>query len=207
MNHTAHESIQMCYMILVKTAIATAHTVSENAVHRWLWHGITFLHSKEKVSGYWISFLKMTSIRSVVTSSRCGDEAFLAKMYPTHICQYPVVFAVKGLINIWKSAYSNQTRWLFSTKWKSVWQSAEYVKLYQLCNTFHLRPNHKTFLTRGQHCIFFVVLFCGYRNRFRFSLSYPCLLWFLAIYTKNKMTTWKSVTWSWSARGFGNSMH
>ena len=36
------------------------------------------------------------------------------KNVPTHIYQYPVL-AVKGIIEIWKSIYSNQTRWLFST--------------------------------------------------------------------------------------------
>ena len=39
------------------------------------------------------------NIRYVVDSSRCGDEAFLAEMYPTHICRYQVM-AVKGFIKI-----------------------------------------------------------------------------------------------------------
>ena len=44
-------------------------------------------------------FSILGSIGIVVTSSWCGDEAFLVEMYPTHICQYPVM-AVKGLIKI-----------------------------------------------------------------------------------------------------------
>ena len=46
-----------------------------------------------------ISFFILRSIGSGVTSSRCGEEGLQAKMYPTHICKYPVV-AVKGLIKI-----------------------------------------------------------------------------------------------------------
>ena len=34
-------------------------------------------------------------------------------MCPTHICQY-LVLAVKGLIEMWNSAHSNQARWLLS---------------------------------------------------------------------------------------------
>ena len=45
-----------------------------------------------------ISSVILWSIGSVDTSSRSDDEAFLAKMYPTHICQY-LGLTVNGLIN------------------------------------------------------------------------------------------------------------
>ena len=48
----------------------------------------------------------MGNIRSVVTSLLSGDEALLAKMYPKTIWQYTWL-AVKWLIIIWKSVYSN----------------------------------------------------------------------------------------------------
>ena len=57
------------------------------------------------------------------------------KMYPTRICQY-LGLAVKGLIEIWKSLYSNQTRWSFSTNKEIVLHSTEYIKLYQLFNAY-----------------------------------------------------------------------
>ena len=56
-----------------------------------------------------ISFFIEKRIRSAVTSSRCGDEALLTKMYTTYICQYPVL-AAKGWIT-----FSNQTSSLFYT--------------------------------------------------------------------------------------------
>ena len=41
---------------------------------------------------------------------RLGEELRIE----LHICQY-LVFPVKGLINIWKSAYFNQNKQLFFT--------------------------------------------------------------------------------------------
>ena len=38
----------MCNMILVKIAIVTVRTVSENGVHGWLGYDILFLHTKER---------------------------------------------------------------------------------------------------------------------------------------------------------------
>ena len=116
-----------------------------------------FCLPRKEVLGCWIVFLIMTSIRSIVTSSRCGDEAFLAKMYLTHICRYPV-FAVKGLVNIWKSVNSNQTRWLFLPTWKNVGHSTEYVKLCQLCNTFQFASESQNIHRMWPAMYLFVVL-------------------------------------------------
>ena len=83
-----------------------------------------------------ISFFILRSIWFLVTSSQCGDEALLAKMYPTNSCQYTRL-AVKRLVKKNESPYISIKLDSYSLPtWKSIWHSSEYVKQYQLCNTF-----------------------------------------------------------------------
>ena len=62
--------------------------------------------------------------------------------------------AVKGLVEIWTSVYSNQIRWLLVTNTESIWHSTEYVKLYQLCSTFQFASKSQIFHTRSRQCMY-----------------------------------------------------
>ena len=81
-----------------------------------------------------ISYFILRSTVSVVTSSPVGDEAYLAKMYPAHICPYPG-WAVRGWIKYESPNIHTKLVNHCLPTWKSVWHSVENVKQYQLFNT------------------------------------------------------------------------
>ena len=172
-SYSSDTSFFLCNILLFSTTYTFQYTSQRFRLYSVNTFGRIILEIRGN-----ISFFKLTIIGSVVTSSQCCDEALSAKIYPTHICQLPGL-AVIRLIEIWKSVYWNQPRWLFSINNEKCLAFHRICKTVPACNTYRFtsKPQNIPHPWPAVYIIVYIPTRICYRGVLGFATDCPCGVW------------------------------